>query len=44
MKQDVLLWIFLIIWIGVGAYLFYLDRQVRSLKKRFLFHEAKSEK
>ncbi|HHM24464.1 MAG TPA: CcmD family protein [Bacteroidetes bacterium] len=37
MKQNVLLLVFLIIWIGVGAYLFYVDRQVKRLKEEIAF-------
>lgn len=43
MKQDVLLLIFLIIWAGVGGYLFYLDRQVKRLKAELSFKRSENQ-
>ncbi len=34
MSENVLLIIFLIVWIGISLYLFYLDREVKRVKQR----------
>jgi CcmD family protein len=44
MKANLLLIIFLIIWIGIWGYLFFLDRQIRKLKKRLFFQKEELQK
>ncbi|GAB4364226.1 MAG: hypothetical protein Kow0042_02650 [Calditrichia bacterium] len=39
MNYTVLLIIFLIVWVGIAAYLFYLDSKIRELKKILKFRE-----
>jgi len=39
MKPNVLLIIFLLIWFGVFAYLFFLDREIKKIKQKLFFQE-----
>lgn len=40
----IVLIICLLIWGGIFAYLLHLDRQIRNLKQKFIFHEETEEK
>lgn len=42
MKANLLLIIFLIIWIGIGGYLFFIDRELRKIKRKLLLQEEES--
>ena len=43
MKANLLLIIFLVIWIGIGGYLFFLDNQLRKLKRKLYFQKEENE-
>ena len=34
MSENVLLIIFLIVWLGISMYLFYLDREIKRIKQK----------
>ncbi|GBD93740.1 hypothetical protein BMS3Abin05_01334 [bacterium BMS3Abin05] len=43
MKKDILLIVFLIIWVGIAGYLFFLDRQIKKIKQKLFFNSDKAD-
>lgn len=43
MKSNLLLIIFLIIWVGIAGYLFFIDTQLKKIKQKMLFQKDKKE-
>lgn len=43
MKSYLLLIIFLIIWFGIGGYLFMIDRQLKRIKQKLYFQQEEKD-
>lgn len=39
MKANLILIIFLIIWVGIAGYLFFIDRQIKKIKQKLFFKD-----